>query len=158
MDKKHLHYCEKYLRYNGTWRKKQNTIYRVYSQMYKDIYNGILYCYLKNLHILMVNDFQNMWRKQSAYQCEHCAAVCTTKGTAIHACICSEYLWNYVKETDNSSCLWGRETGERWEAYVPLYTFLFVFKFFSVYFFKFFFLISRCLESHFTWWWYKNFK
>lgn len=135
---------------------------RVYSQMYKDKYNGILYRYFKNLHILMVNDFQNMWRKQSAYQCEHCVCVvvCITKGTAIHACICTEYLWNYVKEIDNRSCLWGRETGERWEGGLcfTLYLFVFVFKFFSVYFFQVFFFISRCLESHFTWWWYKNFK
>lgn len=35
-DKKHFPHCEEYLSYNGKWRKKQNTSYRVYSEMYKD--------------------------------------------------------------------------------------------------------------------------
>ena len=67
--------------------------------------------------------------------------VCKTKRRAIHAWVCTEYFWNYVKKTDNSSYLWERATErDGRKAYVSLYTLLcispFLGNFFQVFLFN----------------------
>lgn len=83
----------------------------------------------------MVHDFQNMWSKVHDSWSSVLPSVMTKR--AIYAHICTEYLWNDIKEIDNSSCLWGEETGGQWEGGLcfTLYFFVFCFKFFSMYIF-----------------------
>ena len=51
--------------------------------------------------------------------------ICITKRRAIYAWVCTEYFWNYVKKTGNSSCLWERaKERDGRKAYVSLYTLL----------------------------------